>query len=71
MIEAESKDGSSEPLTYQLDITMSLLPFNQREQQRLRSLRRDYQVGHDFLGAPEIARLRFIRWLYCIGRLVP
>jgi hypothetical protein len=70
-MDATNIESKNEPVTYQLDITLSLLSFNQRERERLRSLRLDYQVGHDFLDAQEIAHLRFLRWLYTSGRLVP
>jgi hypothetical protein len=70
-MESGSQEIRSEPLAYQLDITLPLLPFNQREQQQLRSLHQDYQVGGDFFGVRELEQMRFLRWLYSTGRLVP
>jgi hypothetical protein len=71
MMESGSQELRSEPLVYQLDITLPLPSFSQREQQRLRSLHQDYQVSRDFLGARELEQMRFLRWLYSTGRLVP
>jgi hypothetical protein len=70
-MESGSQETYSEPLVYQLDITLALPPFSQHEQQQLRSLHEDYQVGGDFLGVREIEHLRFLRWLYSTGRLIP
>ena len=55
----------------QIDIAPLPQCFSQRERHLLRALRADYQVGRDFLGARELGRLRFIRWLYRTGRLTP
>jgi hypothetical protein len=35
------------------------------------ALRRRYQQDHDLFSAQELARLRFIRWLYLTGILAP
>jgi hypothetical protein len=37
----------------------------------LRALRKRYQQDRDIFYARERARLRFVRWLYRTGRLVP
>lgn len=42
----------------------------EQTQARLTELRSLYQLGGD-LSAREVARLRFIRWLYLTGRLAP
>jgi hypothetical protein len=70
-MESGSRETYSEPLVYQLDITLPLMPFSRREQQQLRSLYEDYQVGGDFFAVREIEQLRFLRWLYGTGRLIP
>ena len=37
----------------------------------LRALRERYQQDRDLFSARERARMRFVRWLYRTGRLVP
>jgi len=43
--------------------------FTQAERASLRRLRARYRAGRDLFDAKELARLRFIRWLYQTGRL--
>ena len=69
-MEAGSKETMSEPTAYQIDITIPLVSFSQREQRILHSLRADYLVGRGYLGAREIEHMRFVRWLYRTGRLI-
>jgi hypothetical protein len=45
--------------------------FSARERSALRRLRARYQQDYDLFSAPELAHLRFVRWLYRSGRLVP
>ena len=45
------------------------VPFTQGEQRALRTLRARYQQDHDLFSPPELARLRFLRWLVQTGRL--
>jgi hypothetical protein len=39
------------------------------QQQVLRTLRARYAQHHDLFSQAELARLRFVRWLYRTGRL--
>jgi hypothetical protein len=55
----------------QPDLALASLYFSQCERSRLHSLRASYWVGRDFLGTQDLRRLRFIRWLYRTGRLIP
>ena len=41
------------------------------ERRPLEALRERYQQSGDTLSERELARLRFLRWLYLSGRLVP
>ena len=41
------------------------------ERRALHALRTRYQQGGDLLTATELARLRFVCWLYRKGQLVP
>jgi hypothetical protein len=41
------------------------------ERHALHTLRERYQHDHDFFSARELARLRFLRWLYETGRVAP
>jgi hypothetical protein len=41
------------------------------ERRALLALQMRYQQGGDLLTTVELARLRFVRWLYRTGRLVP
>jgi hypothetical protein len=41
------------------------------ERRALRTLRARYRQGLDLFSVQELARLRFVRWLYRSGRLVP
>ena len=43
--------------------------YTESEWEALLALRRCYQLYHDFLSTRELARLRFVRWLYQTGRL--
>jgi hypothetical protein len=43
--------------------------FTRAERATLRQLRARYRAGRDLFDAQEVARLRFIRWLYETGRL--
>jgi hypothetical protein len=43
--------------------------FSARERTALCRLRTRYQQDHDLFSAPELAHLRFVRWLYRSGRL--
>jgi hypothetical protein len=43
--------------------------FTRAEHATLRALRARYRAGRDLFDAQELARLRFIRWLYQTGRL--
>ena len=45
--------------------------FTPAQQRALHILRRRYQEDRDFFTRRELARLRFLRWLYQKGRLVP
>jgi hypothetical protein len=45
--------------------------FTAAEGEALDRLRSRYQQSGDTLGERELARLRFLRWLYLSGRLVP
>jgi hypothetical protein len=47
------------------------LTFTRTQAEALRTLRRRYQHDHDLFTAQELARLRFLRWLYLTGRLAP
>lgn len=48
-----------------------LTTFSRRERRALRALRARFRQDRDVFGAHEVARLRFVRWLYRSGRLVP
>lgn len=41
------------------------------ERRQLEALRERYQQSGDTLSERELARLRFLRWLYLSGRLTP
>lgn len=45
--------------------------FTSAERRLLRALRTRYRQDHDLFSESERARLRFLRWLYQSGRLVP
>jgi hypothetical protein len=47
------------------------MTFTRAQSRALRTLRRRYQQDHDLFSAQELARLRFIRWLYLTGGLAP
>lgn len=51
--------------------TTTSATFTRAEWLNLCALRNRYQQDHDLFSAPEQARLRFLRWLYQTGRLVP
>ena len=46
-------------------------PWSVDERRALSALRTRYQQGGDLLTATELARLRFVCWLYRKGQLVP
>ena len=43
--------------------------FTRTERATLRTLRARYRAGRDLFDSKELARLRFVRWLYQTGRL--
>jgi hypothetical protein len=43
--------------------------FTRAERATLRTLRARYRAGRDLFDHTELARLRFVRWLYQAGRL--
>lgn len=45
--------------------------FTSVEAQALRALRDRYQQGRDLFADRELARLRFLRWLYETGKIEP
>ena len=45
-------------------------PFTASELARLAAMRERYAQGLDLFTAPELERLRFVRWLVQSGRLV-
>lgn len=45
--------------------------FTGPQQRALSILRLRYQQDHDLFADPELARLRFLRWLHQSGRLAP
>ncbi len=45
--------------------------FTPTQRAALRQLRARYRAGGDLFTAPELARMRFLRWLIQTGRLVP
>ena len=45
--------------------------FTPAQRAALRQLRARYRAGRDLFTAPELARLRFLRWLFQTGRLAP
>lgn len=45
--------------------------FSAAERSALQALRIRYRHGRDLFIPAELARLRFLRWLYRTGRLVP
>lgn len=59
MNDADPNDGPSTPT------------FTPAQQRALHILQRCYQEDRDFFTRRELARLRFLRWLYHQGRLVP
>ncbi len=46
-------------------------PFTQTLRQALQALQRQYRLDRDLFTSRELAQLRFLRWLYTTGRLVP
>jgi hypothetical protein len=58
-------------MTTQTSTTSRPATFTRREWRALCALHAHYQQGRDLLTTRELARLRFIRWLYDTGRLVP
>jgi hypothetical protein len=51
--------------------TVAALGFGHDEWRALLALRRRYRQHGDLLGARDVERLRFARWLYQTGRLLP
>lgn len=47
------------------------LPFTADQWQALAVLRQQYRQHRDCFSSREVAHLRFLRWLYQTGRLVP
>ena len=45
--------------------------FTRTERTTRRALRARYRAGRDLFDRQELARLRFVRWLYRTGRLLP
>jgi hypothetical protein len=45
--------------------------FSTSERRALRALRARYQQNRDLFSTRELAYLRFLRWLYRTGQLVP
>ena len=45
------------------------LAFTRTERASLRALRARYRAGRDLFDRQEMARLRFVRWLYQTGRI--
>ena len=48
-----------------------MAPFTRAEQRALRALRARFERNRDIFDSDELARLRFLRWLYRTGRLAP
>jgi hypothetical protein len=61
----------STQMSTQTGLTTAPTPWSVDEWRTLIALRTRYQQTRDLFGATELARLRFVRWLYCTGRLVP
>jgi hypothetical protein len=55
----------------QTSTTAHVATFTRREWCALRALRERYEKDRDLFSARERARLRFVRWLYRTGRLMP
>jgi hypothetical protein len=51
--------------------TTTMSAFSAAERSALQALRIRYRHGRGLLSPSELARLRFLRWLYWTGRLVP
>ena len=49
--------------------TDTTITFSRRELRALRTLRAHYRQDRDLFRSDELARLRFVRWLYHTGRL--
>jgi hypothetical protein len=58
-------------MTPQAPTTLPTPVFTPAQQRALHILQRRYQEDRDFFTRCELARLRFLRWLYQKGRLVP
>jgi hypothetical protein len=58
-------------MTPQTPTTLPTPVFTPAQQRALHLLQRRYQEDRDFFTRRELARLRFLRWLYQQGRLVP
>ena len=58
-------------MTTQTSTAARAATFTRPQRCALRALRERYQQDRDFFSARERARLRFVRWLYRKGRLVP
>ncbi|HKO24616.1 MAG TPA: hypothetical protein VJY65_07740 [Chloroflexota bacterium] len=61
--------ASTESVTVVPAITFST--FSTRERRALCALRARYQQNRDLFNRRELAYLRFLRWLYRTGQLVP
>jgi hypothetical protein len=58
-------------MTTQTSTAVRAATFTRPQWCALRALRERYQQDRDLFSARERARLRFVRWLYHTGRLVP
>ena len=65
------KPGKIGPLMTQTSTTAHVATFTRLAGCALRALRERYEKGRDLFSARERARLRFVRWLYRTGRLMP
>jgi hypothetical protein len=61
----------STQMSTQTGLTTDPTPWSVDEWRTLVALRTRYQQTRDLFGAAELARLRFVRWLYRTGQLVP
>jgi hypothetical protein len=58
-------------MTTQTSTAAHAATFTRPQWRALRALRERYQQDRDLFSARSRARLRFVRWLYRTGRLVP
>jgi hypothetical protein len=65
---------STESITKTIEITIALplaTTFSPAQWRALKGIRTRYRQDRDLFSEAERARLRFVRWLYESGRLVP